>query len=84
MEFNSSKGSRASTTAIPVVPAQRWELYHRLRSLGLACEYRSGGPLTVGFESPVEVAQYWCVLKQMTGSRSELVEWLQGCWQRSS
>ena len=82
-EVTSFEPFQASVAAVVVdaLPAERWEVYYRLQSLGIPCQYRTGEPLTVWLESPLNVVQYWCALRQLRGTRAELVEWLQNCWQ---
>lgn len=74
----------AKALAVDVAPAWRWEVYRHLQSLGIPCRYRTGEPLTVSFESPLAVVQYWCALRQLLGTRAESIDWLQACWQRSN
>lgn len=81
-EATISEAFRA-TVDVRVNPARRWEVYHRLRSLGIACHYETGNPLTVRLEGPLATIQCWCAFKQLTGTRAELIDWLQTCWQRS-
>ncbi|MEO0947384.1 MAG: Asr1405/Asl0597 family protein [Cyanobacteria bacterium J06641_5] len=78
--------SEPSQTAIAVQisPAQRWEVYRRLRSLGISCQYETGGSLIVRLDCPLATIQCWSALKQLTGTRAELISWLQGCWHQGN
>jgi len=82
-EATISEPSQAAI-AVRVNPAQRWEVYHRLRSLGISCQYETGSSLTVRLDCPLAAIQCWCALKQLTGTRSELLSWLKGCWHKSN
>jgi len=72
-----------TTLAIGIGPAQRWEVFNRLRSLDIDCSYRTGGPLTVCCDRPLAAIQCWCVLKRLTQNRAESIFWLKACWQQS-
>jgi len=73
-------GSRAATS-IQIAPAQRWELYYRLRSLDIPCQYATGQPLTVRLDGPVSTLLCWSVLQQMRSTRADAIAWLERCWQ---
>jgi len=80
-ESSISETSQTQTTlAIQASPAQRWELFYRLRSLDIACDYRTGGPLTVCCNYPLASIQCWCILKRLTQTRAESIDWLKACW----
>lgn len=60
--------------------ADRWFIHRRLQQLEISCQCSSNQPLVVEINSPVAVAQLWSVLRQLTGSRQELIAWLETCW----
>lgn len=62
---------------------ERWDVYHRLQELGILCECSLNNPLKVYLDSPEQVILFWGVVKQITATRLELIEWLQACWQKS-
>jgi hypothetical protein len=40
-------------------------------------------PLQVNLDSPRQAILFWGVVKHITGTRQELIQWLQQCWQQS-
>jgi hypothetical protein len=71
------------TQILPSDWMQRWEVYHRLQSLGIACECQVNQPLRVEVETPLDVLQVWSLVRQVRASRQELIECLHRCWQLS-
>ncbi len=59
----------------------RWQVYHRLKELGLACWCKPYQPLRVQICSPAAAIQLWSAIRQMTLPRQELARWLEVCWQ---
>ena len=68
------------TEPIQVNPIARWEIYYRLQDLSIPCICETGEPLQVCVQSTLEAVQLWSVVKHVTGSRHEQVEWLNTCW----
>jgi hypothetical protein len=60
---------------------QRWEVYHRLQALEIACQCGVNQPLQVDIPSPAVLLQVWGVLKRVGASRQELIEKLENAWQ---
>ncbi|WP_040655164.1 Asr1405/Asl0597 family protein [Rubidibacter lacunae] len=69
-----------AAVSLKVEPIRRWEVYHRLQSLGIACQYETGKCLNVEFENPLSAIQCWCVLRRLTRTRAESIDWLESCW----
>ncbi|MCY7321700.1 MAG: hypothetical protein LH660_07830 [Phormidesmis sp. CAN_BIN36] len=59
---------------------QRWQVYHRLRELEISCRCAAHQPLTIQVNSAIAAFQLWSVVKQVSTSRLELVDWLERCW----
>ncbi|MCY7275536.1 MAG: hypothetical protein LH702_17800 [Phormidesmis sp. CAN_BIN44] len=59
---------------------QRWQIYHRLCELDIPCRCVAYEPLTVQVEGAIAALQLWSVVKQISTSRLELVDWLERCW----
>ncbi|MBD1924094.1 hypothetical protein H6F77_23925 [Microcoleus sp. FACHB-831] len=68
--------------AVEVNRADRWQVYLRLQDLGIPCECPSDQPLRVQIQSATAAMQLWSVVKQLTASRQDLVEWLERCFDR--
>jgi|GEM_PF-1837154 len=65
---------------IEVKWARRWEVYRRLKSLGIDCQCSTNEPLLVNLNSPMTSIQVWSVVRQSDIKREQLVDWLDGCW----
>lgn len=62
----------------------RWQVYHRLQELDIGCWCDCHQPLTVEVDQIGKIVQVWCVIRQVIGSRRELIDRLEQCWQISS
>ncbi len=69
---------------VEVNRADRWQVYYRLRELGISCGCAVDQPLLVEVYSTTAAIQLWSVVRQLTASRSELVSHLERCWQTSN
>ena len=58
-----------------------WSAYHRFQDLAIESCLSTGKPLQVKISDPRTAVQVWSVIKQVTGSRCELIDWLEHCWQ---
>lgn len=77
------KPSLSSQPLIHVVDIknmERWSIYHRLQELEIPCRCSTNRPLQVNLDNPLAEIQLWSVVKQVTGSRQELINWLARCW----
>ncbi|MEA5549430.1 hypothetical protein VB713_00285 [Anabaena cylindrica UHCC 0172] len=63
--------------------SDRWQIYHRLQELTIACSCPSDGSLRVQVNSLQEAILVRSAVKQLLASRCELVEWLENCWNHS-
>lgn len=60
--------------------AYRWDVFRRLKALGIDCQCSTNKPLLVHLESPTTAIQVWSVVRQFSTLRHELVDWLDNCW----
>lgn len=66
---------------VRVSRCDRWQAYQRLQDLGLQCACAGDGTLSVEVQTVGEAIQLRSVIQQLTASRSELIDWLDLCWQ---
>lgn len=59
----------------------RWQVCLRLWELAIPCRCDPDQPLKVQVNNATAAVQLWSVIKQLTSSRSELVNWLERCWE---
>ena len=64
--------------------SERWQVYHRLKALEVECYCRMNEPLQAAPNSPQQAIQLWSIVKQVTNTRQELVDWLHQCWRIKS
>ncbi|MCC0177952.1 hypothetical protein I4641_13280 [Waterburya agarophytonicola K14] len=69
------------TSILDVKWSYRWEVYRRLKALGIECKCATNEPLRVNLYSPTTAIQIWSVLRQKNSPRHELINWLDDCWQ---
>ncbi|MEM8721056.1 MAG: Asr1405/Asl0597 family protein [Cyanobacteria bacterium P01_G01_bin.39] len=65
---------------IEIDRTESWFAYRRFQDLAIASSISTGQPLRVEISDPQTAVQVWSVIKQVTGSRSELIDWLENCW----
>ncbi|MBR8828362.1 MAG: hypothetical protein DSM107014_10775 [Gomphosphaeria aponina SAG 52.96 = DSM 107014] len=66
---------------VKIKRAERWQVYYRLQELEIPCNCPSNQPLEVKADNATAAIQLWSVVKQITDSRFELVNWLERCWE---
>ncbi|HLO83635.1 MAG TPA: hypothetical protein VK203_01300 [Nostocaceae cyanobacterium] len=59
----------------------RWQIYQRLKELEIPCCCEPNQPLQVEIAHPAAAMQLWCVTRQFTTSRQDLIGTLERCWQ---
>jgi hypothetical protein len=64
--------------------SDRWSIYHRLQELMIPCVCEPDGSLHVDVNSAIGALLVRSVVMQSTASRSELIQWLEQCWQLHS
>jgi hypothetical protein len=71
---------RHSPQIVNVSRGDRWCLYHRLQELMIPCWCLQDGTLQVEVQDGLNALLLWSVVRQFSASRTELVEWLNQCW----
>lgn len=66
--------------AVDIRNTERWQIYRRLQELEISCRCSTERPLQVEIDRPLAIVQLTYVVKQLTASRSELIDWLDDCW----
>jgi hypothetical protein len=67
---------------IEIDRTEKWQLYNRLQELQIDCQCAGDRPLIVQCRTVNDVIQLWSVVKQISSSRQQLVNWLQLCWKK--
>lgn len=75
------KQRRQLSHILPVQWSCRWDVFHRLQSLGIECECSTNEPLLAYLDTPTTAIQIRSVIRQFSASRHELIDWLDSCWQ---
>ncbi|MCU0523434.1 MAG: hypothetical protein MUF72_01255 [Elainella sp. Prado103] len=63
--------------------SDRWLIHQRLTELDIPCRCLSNGDLQIEIVNPIVLIQLRSVLQQFVVPRSQLVCWLEQCWQKS-
>ena len=79
--MKSSSPSQPIIYTIGIKHTERWSIYRRLTELEIPCQCVTNRPLSVELDCPYAIAQLNSVVKQLTASRSKLIDWLEKCWQ---
>ncbi len=82
--INSANFLPHSNQVVDVHWDDRWMLYKRLQELEIICHCSANNPLKVELSTPIAAIQMWSVLKQLSSSREELIDWLNHCWRNST
>ena len=82
--FSETQSNAESMAEVAVSCAARWQVYHRLQSLGIDCRCASFQPLLVNVRTPIEAIQLWCVVNQVVRTRRELAASLENSLQLPS
>ncbi|HEY9734830.1 MAG TPA: Asr1405/Asl0597 family protein [Trichocoleus sp.] len=80
MEF--VKPDHQLSDVLEVDRINRWNIYNRLRQLGISCQCQIGQPLVVQVTTADVAVQLWSVVQQFTAPREANLEHLQRCWQQ--
>lgn len=75
------KSSLTNFQTIEIARTESWSAYRRFQDLSIQSHISTGTPLQVEISNPQTAVQVWSVIKQVTGSRSELIDWLDHCWE---
>lgn len=60
----------------------RWQIYQRLQELMIPCWCLDDGSLQVKIDDPLIAIQVRSIIMQFTANRSQLLAWLEFCWQQ--
>lgn len=71
---------QAQAYTVDVDWADRWQVYQRLKELGIPCSCGTNQPLTVEIGNTIAAVQLWSVVRQFTTARAELIRSLELCW----
>lgn len=82
--MRSNSSNQPIIHSVNIKTMERWNIYHRLQELEIPCQCSTNQPLQVELDNPSAIAQLCFVVKRSTASRSELVDWLDDCWQIKS
>ncbi|MDJ0707766.1 MAG: hypothetical protein QNJ46_31205 [Leptolyngbyaceae cyanobacterium MO_188.B28] len=77
---NSSIQPELLDSMVTIHCEDRWQVYHRLRELNISCRCQAHQPLKVEVNSAQDAIQIWCVVRQVSNPRRDLVQWLKHCW----
>ncbi|MBD2095483.1 hypothetical protein H6F90_09960 [Trichocoleus sp. FACHB-591] len=66
---------------VTVSRCDRWQVYQRLQELGVQCWCAGDGTLSVEVQTVGEAVQLRSVIQHLTAARTELIDWLDLCWQ---
>lgn len=66
---------------VTITCEDRWQVYHRLKELGIECQCGGFQPLTAIVKTPTEAMQLWSVVNRVAKSRTELAIALHKSWQ---
>ena len=74
--------SQNSVPTLTIVHCEdRWQVHHRLQSLGISTQCQSFQPLRVKIDTPAEAIQLWSVVRQVSTPRCALAASLHKSWQ---
>ncbi len=65
---------------IPITSDDRWQVYFRLKALGVTCCCQSHQALEVQVQSPLDVIQIWAVVQAVDAPRGDRVARLERSW----
>lgn len=66
---------------VRVSRCDRWQAYQRLQDLGVHCWCAGDGTLSVEVRTVGDAIQLRSIIQQLSATRSELIDWLDLCWQ---
>ena len=79
--MNQSSSKPEACQVIEIAASDRWQVYRRLQELAIPCRCGTNQPLSAQIDGVSAAIQLWSVIRQLTAPRSELVYWLESCWQ---
>lgn len=82
--MNSHRLDALTVQVLTISRCDRWQAYQRLQELDIPCQCLPDGRLGVEINHPIALWQIRSVVQQLTASRTELIAWLEQCWQIDS
>ncbi|MEO1799634.1 MAG: Asr1405/Asl0597 family protein [Cyanobacteria bacterium J06629_2] len=76
-----SESNLSNFQTIDIARTESWFAHRRFQDLAIASSISTGQPLRVEINDPQTAVQVWSVIRQVTGSRSKLIDWLEYCWE---
>jgi hypothetical protein len=81
LEMSQCRYYASKQQAVLGVPmTDRWQIHRRLHQLSIQSVCDPNGSLIVEVNNGVAIAQIHSVVRQIVGSRSTLLDWLEACW----
>lgn len=77
----STSPSLAAAQVTNVSRLDRWQIYYRLQELKIPAWCPEDGSLWVEANSAIAAMLVRSTVQQILGSRTELIDWLERCWQ---
>ena len=74
---------KALTLPLDLDRVERWDVFHRLQALAIACDCQPGQPLRVEVSTPTAALQTWSVVQHCTSRSIPRADLLERCWQRA-
>ncbi|NJM47592.1 MAG: hypothetical protein HC860_16670 [Alkalinema sp. RU_4_3] len=68
---------------IELTGPERWTIGDRLRQLGMTATCTMGEPLRIEVSTAQAAVQCWAVVRSYQVERSQLADWLEGCFRMS-
>jgi hypothetical protein len=75
------EGVLSQNSIISVHRMHKWDVYHRLKALDIDCHCQTDRPLSIELNTTQTAIQVWSIIKHLTASRQESIDWLNRCWQ---
>ncbi|MDX2239877.1 MAG: hypothetical protein NW224_04255 [Leptolyngbyaceae cyanobacterium bins.302] len=76
-----SELSTLTASVSTIARSDRWLVRQRLQELHIPCHCLADGQLSAEIHSPIDILQLRSVIQQATATRSDLIDWLERCWQ---
>jgi len=83
MNFSDHPVQPDGITECTTATVHKWEIYERLQMLEIPCQCDAHRPLTVYVSNAYQGLQYWSIVRRLSSSRSELLKYIESCWQLS-
>ena len=67
-----------------VLCEDRWQVYYRLKELGIQAQCQGFRPLKATIQTPAEAIQLWSIVRRISTPRTELAAKLETTWREES